>query len=342
MSKKIERAKSKSTSSSIALPSLEEDDIDTTIRTNVNYLLDQLVLDIAQANLEAEYGSDWMSSALVGSSPQKWLDEVDKFRFHLEQVASEVTEVKGWHFQKGKIEELPRPTASWLSKQSGLSKGQISSLLYNQNKVGTFGGQAFKVSELIVLANTLNTTLQFLLTPRLTSILSDLPVSYYKGSRKRAVKTSISQWHLWLHSLAPLPEQNFYLFEKHASHFAGYSEEKKSRNAKPGIHPTAMSAADIEIGPLSAYKRINNYLPLGKKDMIEPTSPIPTGTTHKQAELEILKANLGLFVEIRKLFRSTNLERPKSQLETIFDSGSSKVKAQMGQIMRLLKFTQID
>jgi hypothetical protein len=76
--------------------------------------------------------------------------------------------------------------------------------------------------------------------------------------------------------------------------------------------------------------------------MIEPTSPVPNGTTHKQAESEILKANLGLFVEIRKLLRSTNLERPKSQLETIFDSGSSKVKAQIGQIMRLLKFTQID
>jgi hypothetical protein len=342
VSKKIERAKSKSTSSSTALPSLEEDDIDATIRTNVNYLLDQLVLDIAQANLEAEYGNDWMSSALVGSSPQKWLDEVDKFRFHLEQVASEVTEVKGWHFQKGKIEELPRPTASWLSKRSGLSKGQISQLLYSQNEDGTFGGKPFKVNELIVLANTLNTTIQFLLTPRLTSILSDLPVSYYKGSRKRAIKTPISQWHLWLHSLAPLPEQNFYLFEKHASHFAGYSEEKKSRNAKPGIHPTAMSAADIEIGPLSAHKRINNYLPPGKKDMIEPTSPIPSGTTHKQAELEILKANLGLFVEIRKLLRSTNLERPKNELGKIFDSGSSKVKAQIGQIMRLLKFTQID
>lgn len=342
MSKKIEGAKSKSTASSTALPSLEEDDIDATIRTNVNYLLDQLVLDIAQANLEAEYGSDWMSSALVGSSPQKWLDEVDKFRFHLEQAASEVTEVKGWHFQKGKIEELPRPTASWLSKRSGLSKGQISQLLYGKNEDGTFGGKAFKVNELIVLANTLNTTLQFLLTPRLTSILRDVPVSYYKGSRKRAVKSSISQWHLWLHSLAPLPEQNFYLFEKHASHFAGYSEEKKSRNAKPGIHPTAMSAADIEIGPLSAFKRINNYLPLGKKDMIEPTSPIPGGTTHKQAELEILKANLGLFVEIRKLLRSTNLERPKIELAKIFDSGSSKVKAQLGQIMRLLKFTQID
>lgn len=341
MSKKITRKKTES-SSIATLPALEEANIDSTIRANVNYLLDQMVLDIAQAKLEAEYGSEWMSKALIGSSPQRWLDEVDKFRFHLEQAASEVSEVKGWHFQKGKIEELPRPTASWLSKNSGLSTGQISQLLYKQNEDGTFGGKAFKVSELIVLANALNTTLQFLLTPKLTSILRDYPVSYHQGSRRRAAKTSISQWHLWLHSLAPLPEQNFYLFEKHSSHFAGYSEEKKSRNAKAGIHPTAMSAADIEIGPLSAYKRINNYLPLGKKDMIEPTSPVPDGTTHKQAESEILKANLGLFVEIRKLLRSTNLERPKSQLETIFDSGSSKVKAQIGQIMRLLKFTQID
>lgn len=341
MSKKI-GSKEKKSGGFASLPSLEEDDIDSTIRANVNYLLDQLVLDIAQAKLEEEYGIDWMSKTLVGSSPQKWLDEVDKFRFHLEQAASEVSEVEGWHFQKGKLEELPRPTASWLSKRSGLSKGQISQLLYSQNQDGTFGGKAFKVSELIVLANALNTTLQFLLTPKLTSILRDLPVSYHQGSRKRAVRAPISQWHLWLHALAPLPEQNFYLFEKHASHFAGYSEEKKSRNAKAGIHPTAMSAADIEIGPLTAYKRIENYLPLSKKDMIEPTSPIPIGTSHKQAELEILKANLGLFVEIRKLLRSTNLERPKGQLEKIFDSGTSKVKAQIGQIMRLLKFTQID
>jgi hypothetical protein len=103
-----------------------------------------------------------------------------------------------------------------------------------------------------------------------------------------------------------------------------------------------MSAVDIEQGPLSAFKRISNYLPLGKKDLIEPTSPIPAGTTHKQAELEILKANLGLFVEIRKLIRSTNLERPKSQLGKLFDSGASKIKTQLGQIMRLIKFTQID
>lgn len=342
MSKKIERAATKSTPSPTVLPSLEEDNIDSTIRANVNYLLDQLVLDIAQSKLEKEFGSEWLSKALVGASPQKWLDEVERFRFSLEQAAAEVSEVQGWHFQKGKIEELPRPTASWLSKHSGLSAGQINQLLYKKNEDGTFGGKAFKVSELIVLANALNTTVQFLLTPQLTSILRDSPVSYYQGSRKRAVKTSISQWHLWLHSLAPLPEQNFYLFEKHSSHFAGYSEEKKSRNAKVGIHPTAMSAADIEIGPLSAFKRMNDYLPLGKKDMIEPTSPVPTGTTHKLAELEILKANLGLFVEIRKLFRSTNLERPKNQLGKIFDSGALKIKAQLGQIMRLMKFTQID
>ncbi len=342
MSKKIERATTKSKPSSSVLPSLEEDNIDATIRANVNYLLDQLVLDIAQSKLEKEFGSEWLSKALVGSSPQKWLEEVERFRFSLEQAAAEVSEVQGWHFQKGKIEELPRPTASWLSKRSGLSAGQISQLLYKKNEDGTFGGKAFKVSELIVLANALNTTVQFLLTPQLTSILRDLPVGYYRGSRKRAVKSSISQWHLWLHSLAPLPEQNFYLFEKHSSHFAGYSEEKKSRNAKVGIHPTAMSAADIELGPLSAFKRINDYLPLGKKDLIEPTSTIPTGTTHKSAELEILKANLGLFVEIRKLLRSTNLQRPQGQLGRIFDSGSVKIKAQVGQLMRLLKFMQID
>lgn len=342
MSKKIERATTKSTPSPTVLPSLEEDNIDATIRANVNYLLDQMVLDIAQAKLEAEYGSEWLSKALVGHSPQTWLDEVDKFRLQLEQVAAEVSEVQGWHFQKGKIEELPRPTKNWLSKRSGLSVGKINDLFYKEYANGNFGGKAFLVSDLVVLANALNTTIQFLLTPPLTSILKDFPVSYYKGSRSRAPKTSISQWHLWLHSLAPLPEQNFYLFEKHSSHFAGYSEEKKSRNAKVGIHPTAMSAADIELGPLSAFKRMNDYLPLGKKHMIEPTSPIPTGTTHKLAELEILKANLGLFVEIRKLLRSTNLERPKSQLGRIFDSGSLKVKTQLGQIMRLLKFTQID
>lgn len=342
MSKKIERATTKWTPSSTFFPSLEEENIDSTIRANVNYLLDQLVLDIAQAKLEAELGSEWLSKVLVGASPQKWLDEVERFRFSLEQAAAEVSEVQGWHFQNGKIEELPRPTVSWLSKHTGLSKGQINQLLYKKNIDGTFGGKAFKVSELIVLANALNTTVQFLLTPQLTSILRDLPVSYYRGSRKRVAKTSISQWHLWLHSLAPLPEQNFYLFEKHSSHFAGYSEEKKSRNAKAGIHPTAMSAADIEIGPLSAFKRINDYLPLGEKDMIEPTSPIPSGTTHLMAEWEILKANLGLFAEIRKLLRSTNLERPKTQLGKIFDSGALKIKSQLGQIMRLIKFTQID
>ena len=342
MSKKIGRASAKSTPSTGVLPSLEEDNIDATIRANVNYLLDQLVLDIAQSKLEKEFGSEWMSKALVGASPQKWLDEVERFRFSLEQAAAEVSEVQGWHFQKGKLEELPRPTASWLSKRSGLSAGQISQLLYKKNEDGTFGGKAFKVSELIILANALNSSVQFLLTPQLTSILKDIPVSYYQGSRKRAVKTSISQWHLWLHALAPLPEQNFYLFEKHSSHFAGYSEEKKSRNAKVGIHPTAMSAADIELGPLSAFKRISNYLPLGKKEMIEPTSPIPAGTTHKLAELEILKANLSLFVEIRKLLRSTNLARSKSELGKIFDSGALKIKAQIGQVMRMVKFTQID
>ena len=90
MSKKITRKKAES-SSIATLPSLEEDNIDSTIRANVNYLLDQMVLDIAQAKLEAEYGSEWMSKALIGSSPQRWLDEVDKFRFHLEQAASEVS-----------------------------------------------------------------------------------------------------------------------------------------------------------------------------------------------------------------------------------------------------------
>lgn len=342
MSKKIEKASTKSTHTSLALPSLEEDNIDATIRANVNYLIDQMTLDIAQSKLEREFGGEWMSKALVGSSPQKWLDEVERFRFALEQAAAEVSEVHGWHFQKGKIEELPRPTAAWLSKRSGLSAGQINQLLYKQNQDGTFGGKAFKVSELIVLANALNTTVQFLLTPQLTSILRDLPVSYHRGSRKRAAKTSISQWHLWLHSLAPLPEQNFYLFEKHSSHFAGYSEEKKSRNAKAGKHPTAMSAADIELGPLTAFQRLSNYTALGKKDQIEPTSPIPKGVNHTQAELEILRANLGLFVEIRKLLRASNLDRPKTEIVKLFESGAVKVKAQLGQLMRLLKFTQID
>jgi hypothetical protein len=341
LTKKIS-AKGTTTKEDLSMPSLEEGSINATIRANVNYLLDQLVLDIAEAKLEKEFGSEWLSTALVGSSPQKWLEEVDKYRFHLEQTAAEVTEAAGWNFQRNKIDELPRPTASWLSKKSGLTVGQINQLIYRQNEDGTFGGKSFTVTELIVLANALNTTIQFLLTPPLKSILLDYPVSYYKGRRRSALKTSISQWHLWIHSLAPLPEQNFYLYEKHASHFVGYQEEKKSRNAKPGIHPTAMSAADIQHGPLSSFSRLNNYSPEAKASLVGPTTPIPKGASHKSAEIEILGANLGFFVEIRKLLRSSNLSRPNAEIEKIFESGVSKAKSQLGQIVRFLRFTQID
>lgn len=321
---------------------IDEVDIDATIRGNVLYLLDQIVLDIAASRLELEHGPEWLSKALVGMNPQKWLDEVDRFRFHLEKVAEEVSDQPGWHFQNMRIEELPRPTNKWLSQRSGLSVGQINQLIYAKNENGTFGGKPFKVSELILLANALSTTLQFLLTPKLDIILKDPTISYHKGNRRRFIKTSVSQWHLWLFSLAPLPEQNQFLFEKHGSHFAGFREEKKSRNEKPGISPTAKSAADIELGPLTAFNRIADDKPLNEKFIIKPDLKVRLGKSHKDAELEILHANLSLFVELRKILRHSTLSAPKVRFLSLFEIGSEKIKSQIAQIMRYLRYTQID
>lgn len=342
MSKKIIKNAGKSEGELVNLPTLEESDIDATIRANVIYLREQFVLDAAEARLEAELGSEWMSKVFKDSSPQKLLDEVERFRFHLEQIASEVTGIEGWHFQKAKIEELPRPTTKWLSSKTGLSASKLEALLREKGPSGSFGGVPFKVSDLIKIANALNTTIQFLMTPQLTSILVDSPVSYYKGNRRFVTKTSISQWHLWLHALAPLPEQNFYLFEKHGSHFAGYRDKERGKNAKPTKDAPALSAADIQFGPLSAYSRLNDYKSLRAADKNDVATPIKRGLTHAAAEQEILAANLGLFVELRKLTRKTNLALPEKDLAKIFESGFGKAKSLMVQIVRNLKYTQTD
>lgn len=341
VNKKILKEAGRSPKITVTAP-IDEVDIDATIRGNILYLLDQIILDIAASRLEAEHGAEWLSKVLVGMDPQKWLNEVDRFRFHLEKVVEEVAEQPGWHFQNMRIEELPRPTNKWLSQRSGLSVGKINQLIYAQNENGTFGGKPFKVSELILLANALSTTLQFLLTPKLDTILQDPTISYHKGNRKRHTRTTVSQWHLWLFSLVPLPEQNQFLFEKHGSHFAGFREEKKSRNEKPGISPAAKSAADIEFGPLTAFRRIADDKPLEEKFKVKPDMKVPAGKLYRNAELEILQANLGLFVELRKLLRHSTLSESKVRLLTLFEIGSEKIRSQMAQIMRHLRYTQID
>lgn len=342
MAKKINEKAGKSSKNLGFVPKLEEDDIDATIRANINYLREQFVLDAAEARLEAELGPEWLSKVFVGSSPQKLLDEVDRFRFHLEQISSEVTGIEGWHFQKGKISELPRPTTKWLSKQTGLTESKLNGLLSEKGADGKFGAVPFKVSDLIKIANALHTNLQFLMTPQLNSILKDFPVSYYKGNRRFVTKTSISQWHLWLHSLAPLPEQNFYLFEKHSSHFVGYSDVERGKNAHPTKDAPALSAADIQFGPMTAYSRLNDYKAESKLDKKLVDAVVPAKTSHAQAEREILGATLGLFVELRKLTRKVNLARPNSELTKILGTGLEKVKSQVAQIVRFLKYTQID
>jgi len=320
---------------------LEESDINVTIRENVNYLIDQLILDIVEAEMEQEHGPRWIEITR-GKTPQEIFDANQNFRFKLEQLASEVTEVKGWHFQKGKISELPRPTAKWLASRTGLTIGTLNSMLRGKNPAGTHGGTPITVATLIKFANGLNTTIQFLLTPNMNSILRDVPVSYYNLGKKGGGKTSASQWHLFIHALAPLPSQNFYLFEKHASHLAGYRVTEDSRSVKKGFYPAASSTVDIELGPMSAYSKISDYKPLAKAQQLSPDTPIDKAVTHKTADHQIIHATLSLFVELRKLTRRTNLERSSIDLVKIFGIGVIKIKTQVGQIMRYLKFTQID
>ncbi len=341
LSKKLAKSAGKSLVKFEEFFSFEESDINVTIRENVNYLIDQLILDIAEAGMEQECGPGWIEITR-GKTPQEIFDANEKFRFKLEQLASEISEVEGWHFQKGKISELPRPTAKWLASRTGLTPSTLNSMLRGKSAAGKFGGTPITVASLIKLANGLNTTIQFLMTPKMNSILRDVPVSYYNLGKKGGGKTSASQWHLFIHALAPLPSQDFYLFEKHASHLAGYRDTENGRNAKKGFYPAASSAVDIELGPMSAYSKISDYKPLAKAQQVSPDTPIGKEATHKDAEHQIIHATLSLFVELRKLTRRTNLERSSIELVEVFGIGAIKIKTQVGQIMRYLKFTQID
>jgi hypothetical protein len=172
--------------------------------------------------------------------------------------------------------------------------------------------------------------------------LRDVPVSYYNLGKKGGGKTSASQWHLFIHELVPLPNQNFYLFDKHASHLAGYRATEDGRSARKGFYPAASSAVDIELGPMSAYSKMSDYKPVAKAHQVSPDTPIGKGVTHKDAEHQIIHATLSLFVELRKLTRRTNIERSSIDLVKIFRIGTIKIKTQIGQIIRFLKFTQID
>ena len=298
-------------------------DINDVIRENFKFLQEQMYYDTCETELRKEYGENWPVH-FGGKTLQQIAREDSKFTLKLEKIIADIERVPGWHFQTQDF-ELPTPTADWIADQTGLKKKTIQ---------GLNNGQRFLVEELIAIATVFNTSIQALLMPTVEILTANTELAFKSKTESKKLEVSSGRWFLWLHNLKSLPGQHFYLFERHNS-YIGLSGKKLHGNEKLFPDDVKKQLAGSRYGEFSKYEDIENYkrIPPGLGvDVLGPHEGTETET-----QIWTIRTTLGLFVELRKLFREDTVKGPGPRLNTRKTTGLSKVRNYIIRIMRVLR-----
>ncbi len=313
-------------------------DINSVIRENFEFLKEQMVLDACDVRFIQEDGPEWVKKR-TGKTIQEIAQADSEIRFRLEKFLGEELGVEGWHFQSKDL-AFPSPTREWIAEKTGISVKRQENLdkpakFYPSG--GKTGGAAFTVEELIAIARATHTSIQFLLTPSAARIKSGKPSSYQSGVGKVYSSTSSSRWILWLYSLRPLREQNPFLFERNGSYIAG-ELEPRTKTAKPFREDVIKGLARSRFGVFSMFESVENYDPLDKNlAEVKITTPFKSKPTKRDQELWEVRNTLGIFVELRKLFRDETLKSNEKVAAARWRTGASKAINHAVRLGRLIK-----
>lgn len=298
-------------------------DINDVIRENFKFLQEQMYYDTCETELRKEYGENWPTH-FGGKTLQQIAREDSKFALKFETVIGEIERVPGWHFQTQDF-ELPTPTVDWIADQTGLKKNTIE---------GLNNGQRFLVEELIAIAAVFNTSIQALLMPTAGILTANTELAFKSKTECKKIEVSSGRWFLWLHNLKSLPGQHFYLFERHNS-YIGLSGKKLHGNTKLFPDDVKKQLANSRYGDFSKYEDIENYKRIPPGLGVDVLGPYEG--TETETQIWTIRTTLGLFVELRKLFREETVKGPGPRLNTRRTTGLSKIRNYIIRIMRVLR-----
>lgn len=230
----------------------------------------------------------------------------------------------GWHFQNKDL-EFPRPTAEWISKQTGLKKKTIENL--NTSK-------RFLAEELVAIAAAMNTSIQALLTPSAEYLTVNTDIAIASQDGRRRIEASTGNWFLWLHNLKSLPSQQPYLYERNNS-YVGHISAEKHKNAGIGLDDLDKKIKKSRFGDFSEFEAVENFKRISSSKSIQIFKPVEPEPIRIQQWT--IRNALGLLVEERKLFREETVRAPETVLRPRLSNGQTKVRNHIVRIMRLLR-----
>ena len=315
-----------------------EDYINTVIRENFAFLKRQMTHDRIMQRLIAEDGPEAWDEKVKRFSLAEMAKQDSKFKSRLEVIIADIVEVKGWNFQTEDF-NFPEPTRAAISKKTGIPVKRLEQIDSEEQfyASGNGGGQPMKVTELIEIANAMNVTIAYMLSPSGESLGEKATVRYDEISGVSKHSTRISTWILWLHNLAPLDEQNPKLFERNLS-YPHESTIERARNAAIPVDEVIGEFNRTQKGDQSLYDQINNFEPLAPEEIVEPCSPLVAKTrSESDIERNIIRRNTWLFIELRKVLNQYNRSGSTTKVDQIFTTGMQKVKNQCAWMMRFLR-----
>lgn len=316
----------------------DEGDISAVIRANFAFLKRQMTHDRIMQRLIAEDGQKAWDERVERFSLVELAKQDSKFKFRLEEIIADIVEVKGWHFQTEDF-NFPEPTRAVISESTGISAKRLEQIdstkqVYESNEPGTL---PMKVPELIAIANAMNVTIAYMLSPSGESLEEVATVRYPEISRVSKHSTPISTWVLWLHNLAPLDEQNPKFFERNLS-YPPESIIERARNAAIPIDEVIGEFNRTQMGGQSLYGQINNFEPPTPEQIVEPALPLEVKErSASDIERNIVRRNTWLFIELRKVVSHSNRSGAVAKVDQIFTMGMQKVKNQCAWMLRFLR-----
>lgn len=313
-------------------------DLNAVIRENFEFLKEQMVIDACDVRFIQEDGEEWIKKR-TGKTIQEIAKSDPVIQFRLEKFLGDELGVEGWHFQTRDL-AFPNPTREWIAERTGISVKRQENLdrpakFYPSG--GKTGGAAFTVEELVAIARATHTSIQFLLTPSASRVASGKPTSFQSAIGKVYSSGPASRWVLWLYSLRPLREQNAFLFERNCSYLAG-EMEPRTKTARPFRDDVIKGLARGRYGAFSMFDSVENYDSLDKKMAeVKITMPFTNTPTKREQEQWEIRNTLGLFVELRKLFRSETLNSKDVVVAARWRTGVKKLLNHVIRLGRLLR-----
>lgn len=306
-------------------------DINKVVRLNLEFLEIQQLIHLTERKFASIHGEDWMDKFKLSS-----LSEIAKkypsHRFELAQAIQEINEDPNFQFAGENI-EFPRLSTKKISQLTGITSSRLEDIRKEERLQGGVKkhGKPFLVEELIALANALNTTVVYLLTPPLGFINKGVTVLNFKEvTHSTSEAIPFSRWVLWLHNLKSLPSQNQVMFERVLSS-TSWSKvfdktELKQPNSKASKVTTRAAIKRERYGVYSCFQELENYAPLLEEDIVDVTvDKVPNKSGAFEDEVEITMTNMEVFVELRKLFREHNLIRSLPDRKDLVEISSRKI-----------------